>query len=537
MMRFAAWKRLRPYTRGVGVLAFLTVLNGLAQVGLAVLTRYVVDAALASGERLGLFCGLLVGILLLLAALYALIAWCAGSTADRCMAKLRGELLAAAEYSADARLRAYHSGQLLSRGMEDVHTVCDGAVSALPGLAGQLTRLVASFGAIFFLFPTAAGVLLAAAVAVGGITAALRPVIKTRHRQVRLAEEQVLAGMQENLQQLELLQALNAQPQSLRRFDRRLETGLKIKKQRRYWTVGSNSLLSLLSLTGTGVLLVWGAGQVAAGVMSYGGLMALFQLLSLFRGPVLGISGLWTKLAAVEVAGERLLEMLDAPKAEATAAVLPESVQAVVFEDVSFHYPNDETPVLERFSARFPMTGWVSLSGLSGKGKTTLFKLILGLYAPQQGRVYLETAQGEVLCGRQTRGLFAYVPQDYALFSGTVLENLLLAAPEADLAARKNALEIAEAAFVWTLTDGEQTQLQENNGGLSKGQLQRLAIARAVLMDRRIFLLDECTSALDHGTEDAVLRNLRKLPKNAIVVTHRPEALEGLENVTSLEIG
>lgn len=536
MIHFSAWKRLRPYIRGVGVLMILTVLNGLAQVGLAVLTRYVVDAALASGERLGLFCGLLVGILLLLAALYTLISWCAGSTADRCMARLRGELLAAAEYSADARLRTYHSGQLLSRGMEDVHTVCDGTVSALPGLAGQLTQLLAAFGAIFFLYPAAAGILLIAAVAVGGITAAMRPVIKARHRQVRLAEEQVLAGMQENLQQLELLQALDAQAQSLYRFDRRLKAGLAAKKRRRYWTVGSNSLLSLLSLVGTGVLLVWGAGQVAAEAMSYGGLMALFQLLSLFRGPVLGISGQWTRLAAVEVAGERLFEMLDAPKAEAAAPILPESVRAVVFENVTFHYPDDEAPVLERFSARFPLTGWVSLTGISGKGKTTLFKLILGLYEPQEGRVYLETERGEVACGSQTRGLFAYVPQDYALFSGTILENLLLAAPEADLAVRKNALQTAESAFVWTLTDGEQTQLQENNGGLSKGQLQRLAIARAVLMDRRIFLLDECTSALDHGTESAVLRNLRKLPKSAIVVTHRPEALEGLEDITAVGI-
>lgn len=186
---------------------------------------------------------------------------------------------------------------------------------------------------------------------------------------------------------------------------------------------------------------------------------------------------------------------------------------------------------MENFSARFPMDGWACLTGVSGRGKTTLFKLILGLYTPQQGRVYLETAQGDVPCSEATRHLFAYVPQDYALFSGTVLENLLLVAPDADEEKRKNALQIAEATFVLDMAAGENTVLRENNTGLSKGQLQRLAIARAVLMERPVLLLDECTSALDAETEAAVLRNLQTLGKNAILVTHRPEALENLENI------
>ena len=165
-----------------------------------------------------------------------------------------------------------------------------------------------------------------------------------------------------------------------------------------------------------------------------------------------------------------------------------------------------------------------------------MFKLMLGLYTPQQGRVYIQTDTQQIPCSEQTRHLFAYVPQDYALFSGTILENLQLTAPDADMPAVEEALRIADAQFVWELTAKEQTQVRENNTGLSKGQLQRIAIARAVLMDRQIFLLDECTSALDARTEDAVLHNLKQLGKQAILVTHRPQALDVLDGVEAVAL-
>ena len=162
--------------------------------------------------------------------------------------------------------------------------------------------------------------------------------------------------------------------------------------------------------------------------------------------------------------------------------------------------------------------------------------MILGLYTPQKGKIYLETAQGQVPCDASTRRLFAYVPQDYALFSGTVLENLLLVAPEAEETTRREALRLACAEFVYEMAEMENTALRENNTGLSKGQIQRIAIARAILMDRPVLLLDECTSALDAQTEQTVLHNLRSLGKSAILVTHRPEALKDIDGITSVSM-
>ena len=193
-------------------------------------------------------------------------------------------------------------------------------------------------------------------------------------------------------------------------------------------------------------------------------------------------------------------------------------------------------PVLKDFTKEIPLEGWTCLTGISGKGKTTLFKLVLGLYAPQIGRVYLKTNQGEISCTEETRHLFAYVPQDYALFSGTVLENLLLVNPSAEENQVRKALRVAQAEFVLEMDNQEQTLVGESNTGLSMGQLQRIAIARALLMERPILLLDECTSALDAETEKIVLKELKKANRQALMITHRPEALEEISGIVCVSM-
>lgn len=526
---------LRPYRWRILLLSVLTVVQSLLQVFMALLSRFVIDAALGSGERLAFWGAVLVANVLTIVAVHAVLSWYANSTADRLSARLRQDILRTAVFSSDERLRDHHSGELLSRGIEDVYTICDGAVNALPSLVGQVTRLVATFSAVLLIYPPVAAVLVVVAAGVSIVTACLRPAIKARHRLVRQTDEKVMSTMQEDMQQLELIQSLDAQEQILARFNTRLWESLRARFKRRVWSVGSNSVLNAASQIGSGALLLWGASRVAVEAMTYGSLTALLQLLALFRGPVLGLSGLWTRLAAVEVAAERLQELLNTAKPQQEALSITQP-KAIVFENVTFAYPGEEHPVLDNFDFRMPLDGWTCLTGISGRGKTTLFKLVLGLHKPQQGRVYLQTEEEEIPCSPTTRHLFAYVPQDYALFSGTILENLLLVAPDADERQLRRALTVAHADFVWELSSKEQAQLRENNAGLSKGQLQRLAIARAVLMDRPVFLLDECTSALDAQTEDAVLRNLYGLHKHAILVTHRPEALDKLGNVTPISM-
>ena len=525
---------LRPYWGWIFLLSALTVMLSMFQVGLAVLSRDVLDAALGERGNFAFWAGVLVADILLLVITSALISWYTGSVSDRLVAKQRQEILRAAVHSRDEKLLDYHSGALMSRAMEDVQTICDGTVTVFPTMVGYITRLIAAFVSLLVISPSVALVLLAAGVAVALFTACLRPVTRKLQRAVRETDEKVMATMQEDLQQLELVQSMDAQEQVLLRFGRSIVQNLKARFFRRTWGVGINTVVSAATHIGSGGILLWGAMQIADNMLSYGSLTAMLELFSLFRMPILGLTGLWTRFAAMDVAAERLENLLSAPEKPEPKEIA--DVSAIIFENVTFAYPGEETPVLENFSFRFPLEGWTCLTGVSGKGKTTVFKLILGLYAPQTGRIYLETPEGEIPCSEATRHLFAYVPQDYALLSGTIMENMQLVTPDVDLQQLHQVFSIAQADYVWELTDREQTQVRENNTGLSKGQLQRLAIARAILMDRKVLLLDECTSALDAGTEDALLQKLHALGKKAILVTHRPEALQNLDGITAVSM-
>lgn len=523
----------KPYKGRILLLCAASFVSALAQVALALLTRYVIDAAVYHTGKLLFWGTFLVLDLLTLVGLHAFTSWLSGSTMDRFSARLRQQLLDVAAYSCDVRLQGFHSGQLLSRGMEDVRTICEGMVHTLPSLVSQITRLVGAVLAVLLIAPTITVFLLLAAVAVGIAVAVVRPILKKHHKIVRATDEKVMATMQEDLQQLELIQSLQAQPKVLAQFDDRIKENLKAKTKRRVISVGISTVINTCTLTGTGVLLLWGAVKVADRALSYGSLTSMLQLLSLFRGPVLGLSGLWTRLVAVDVAGERLVDLLQ--PAQEVEQIPVEAVTAIVFENVTFAYPGDDAAVLQNFSAEFTMDPWSCLTGISGKGKSTLFKLILGLYKPDSGRVFLRTTEGEIPCRENTRHLFAYVPQDYALFTGTIRENLLLVS-DSDTATREKALSMAQADFVWELTGKDETLIRENNTGLSKGQLQRIAIARAILMDRPILLLDECTSALDSETEERVLQALYALGKQAVLVTHRPEVTEQLPRIIRVKM-
>ncbi|MBO5868939.1 MAG: ABC transporter ATP-binding protein, partial [Oscillospiraceae bacterium] len=337
-------KILHSYLWRIWLLAGMSVIQSLLQVGMALIFQRVIDTALSGGERLTFWSVLLVADLLLQVLVYALFVWFTESTVDNLTAALRSELLRNAVNCADSRLESFHSGQLLSRGIEDVRSYCDGIVHALPSLVGQLTRLVAVVAAILLIYPALAAVLLAAGALVLVGVAILRPVLRKKHRAVRKADEKVLSVMQEDMQQLVLIQSLDIQSQIMKRFARRQKKSLEARFNLRRWSVGSSSFVNAAALLGSGLLLLWGGIQVASGMLSYGALTALIQLLNQFRAPVLSLSGLWTRFASVEVSTERLCDLLETPQAEKKKMEDIHPI-AVVFENVTFCYEGEETPV------------------------------------------------------------------------------------------------------------------------------------------------------------------------------------------------
>lgn len=194
-------------------------------------------------------------------------------------------------------------------------------------------------------------------------------------------------------------------------------------------------------------------------------------------------------------------------------------------EKLSFSYDRDV--ILDNTEFSLPKGAFAVVTGPSGIGKSTLLKLMLGVFKPTNGRLSILGGDTKLPLDRSTRRLFAYVPQGNLLLSGTLRENLTIVKPDATAEEIRQAVHVsAMEDFISQLPQGLDTIIGESGAGLSEGQAQRLAIARAVLGDAPILLLDECTSALDSETEQKVLTRIRQLEdRTCIVVTHRPAAI------------
>lgn len=303
--------------------------------------------------------------------------------------------------------------------------------------------------------------------------------------------------------------------------------------------------------------------------ISYGSLVAILQLVGQLQSPLANISGILPRFYAMLSSAERLIEAEtlggNIPSARKTQQQVQQLYQnrlhRIVLRDISYSYlrpvenqegESDAPSVLdkavrsgERFTA---LSGWnfeiqkgeyTALTGPSGCGKSTLLKLLMCLYEPDKGRRSLQTDSEEIPLDGTWQRLFAYVPQGNYLMSGTIREVIAFSDPDRmrDDKAIWKALSIACADdFVRKMRHGIDTVLGERGAGLSEGQMQRLAIARAVFSRCPVLILDECSSALDEATEKQLLLNLRSMTdRTVIIITHRPAALEICDKIWKVD--
>lgn len=428
-----------------------------------------------------------------------------------------------------AAVQRFHSAELLNRLNNDVTRVNDGVLQLVPNVAAMITRLIAAISVLGMLDLRFALLLGAVGLVVIGITGLMRNRLKLLNKQVNEHDGRVSGFLQEIMEKLLMVQSMDVSHEVEQRTEGLLEERYAVQRKRKNVSLFANTCVSIMMYSIGFLTLGWCSYRLLKGQMNFGTLTAITQLVSQVQAPFVNLSGIFPQYTALLASSERLMELEEiqgepSPMIADVQAVYAQ-MKAIAAEGLSFSY--DDDPIFHQTQFSLPKGSFAVITGPSGIGKSTLLKLLLGIFQPDSGRLLLAGEGEPLVLDRSTRQMFSYVPQGNLLLSGSLRDNLTIVRPQA------TAEEIEQAVYVSAmdeylpqLPEGLDTRLGENGAGLSEGQAQRLAIARAVLGGAPILLLDECTSALDEATEQKVLQRLKALPeRTCIAVTHRPAAI------------
>lgn len=426
-------------------------------------------------------------------------------------------------------LKTYHTGNLTNRIEHDVNDVVNFVTESIPSFITTLAQFIGAFFFLFFMDSTLA-IIIVCVIPFFIISSKLyiKKMRKLSH-QARDEESKIQSTIQESLQHVMIIKTL----QRVAYFTNRLTSQQAqlhqiILSRTRYATI-SSSLLNLGFATGYFVTFIWGATNLSKGLITYGAMLAFIQLVGQIQGPVRNLSKFIPIFITSFTATERLMDIENIAQEEAnTPTKLLPSV-GVQLSNLTFQYTTSSRLIFNNFCYSFPAGSITAIVGETGAGKTTLIRLLLSLIQPTEGKIALIDGSGKEITMRpDLRANFAYVPQGNTLFSGTIRSNLLLGKPDATDEELKTALHTAAADFVYKKAKGLETPCGEAGDGLSEGQAQRIAIARALLADGSVFIFDEATSSLDPTTEETVLQRIvtHFANRTLIFITHRPLVLK-----------
>lgn len=359
---------------------------------------------------------------------------------------------------------------------------------------------------------------------------------------VREGFTRVSTNLAENITGIRVVTAFNRQDTNVGKFnDLQVENTANNMHAARINGI-YQPMLQLLGFIGKVTILAYGAYLVVQGRINVGGVVAAFLYLDLFMGPILAFGNFYNQLMQSMAGAERVFALLDQkPDVQDVpdAKPLPPIVGRVRFEDVVFGY-NADRPVLHGVSFEADPGQTIALVGATGSGKSSIISLIARFYQPQQGRVLVDGHNIRHITGESLHKQMGLVLQVNYLFTGTVLENIRYARPDATLEqviAAAEALGTHEA--ISTLKDGYNTEVGERGANMSLGQRQLICFTRAFLADPRIFMLDEATSAVDTTTEALIQRSLEKLltGRTTFIVAHRLSTIMKADQILVIDAG
>ncbi len=520
----------------IGVLSVLQSAMALSSIVFALLMRQAIDSA-TSGWMTAFEQAViaLIVLVLLQIGMYALNRFLEDDTRAVIDNRLRQRVFRGILKKEYAEINRYHTGELMNRITSDTAVITDGAVTLAPSLVSIVVRICGVLFVMYSIEPWIAIVFLLAGCAVAGVSILPRKWQKNMHKRVQEADGNVRSFLQEALESLIVIRAFGCEEKIESTSKSKMAHHRKMRRNR------SNAF----NVFGTGLRLsmqfgylfgfIWCGLGIVKGSITYGTLTAVIQLIGQIQTPFFNIGSVFPKYASMLASAERLMELTDHMETESSKAVnatreeVYEQMESIHFDGVSFAY-NSDRPVLENETFIVNKGEFIAVIGSSGIGKSTIMKLILSVYQPDEGSISVRLKDGTLRVDELPSGMFAYVPQGNYLMSGPIWE-VVGFAEQTDCIDKDKvewACKVACAhEFIEKLPNGYDTELGERGSGLSEGQMQRLAVARAIYSGCPILLLDEATSALDADTEQRMISSLKELcDYTVLLVTHRRDAWE-----------
>ena len=517
------------------ILIIVQILQGLSSVMFALLLRSVIDSAIAHDKTLLIRnISLFISLILLQIILSSLIRYynelSKASLENSSKSRLFKQILNR-DYS---YISSIHSAEWMNRLTSDTVVVSTGLTEIVPGILGMMAKLIGALSMIIFLEPRFIYALIIGGILMICLTTIFRNKLREFHKNMQEKDGDVRIFLQEHLYSLMIVKVFTKEEDV---YDDSVKTMEEHKESRMEKTRFSNicNIGFSLMMNGAYVLAaIYSVIGIYNGTVSYGTLMALLQLVNQIQTPFANITSYIPKYYAMLASVERLIEV-EKVSVDTYDICDNDSFDYIELKNVNFLYDREE--VLKDFNFKLNKGETVAFVGPSGCGKSTVLKILLSLYPINNGNKTI-CIDGNVYELTSTyRKLFSYVPQGNQLMSGTI-KDVVCFSNDFDENKVWQALDIACASdFVRKLPNGLDTKLKEQGTGISEGQMQRLAIARAIYSDREILLLDEATSALDVNTEKEVLNNLKNIKDMSVnIVTHRLEALSICNRIIEFKV-
>ncbi|MBP5571253.1 MAG: ABC transporter ATP-binding protein [Bacteroidales bacterium] len=533
------WKLLRTVRWKVLLSAFLQTVAAAASLAFVWFSKRVVDIATGQMDgNLGLGIGLLIGIMALQVLTRIFVKYYEGRITILAKNKIRSDVFEKALRSTWTGKDKFHSADMANRMEEDIRVITEFICCDIPTAFVTVVQMIAAVVMLFVFSSSLAWILIwIMPVAVVGARLYFRR-MRALTTEIRTIDGRINGHLQETLQHRVLVKTLGSIGASEDELSQLQELERSRTVSRLGYSALSRGFMSVGFSAGYLVAFIWGVLGLRDGSVSYGLMVAFLQMVGQVQRPVANLALYIPAFIRSLSSEERLLEIGELPQEGLYEDVMLEGAPGVRVTDLTFAYEGRVEPVLSGLNFDFLGGKMTVIVGPTGEGKSTLAQLLLALLEPSGGKIELVMPDSSsVPVSPATRSNFMYVPQGNSLLSGSVRANLLLARPSATDEELREALHLAAADFVLELPDGLDTSCAEIGRGLSEGQAQRIAIARALLRPGGILILDEATSALDAETEKLVLERIKERfgqSKTIICITHRPAAVAIADYVCQL---